>query len=299
MNLRNSSPSPSQDLSLVLTIAVADGSERTDASRKQRNRASRTSGDLSRVWTDDRGGGRELTVASTTDCPTDQVTCCCPVSARYRSRTRDVRRLYRSLSTRWKKKKIGRGQNRLTARTHTRRIRPRTDSRVSARTHAGRPAARSSCAHIQGVWWACLSDRRKRSAVRLDFFLLTTNVSLIGTSSWSLIQKEIEIWMGDIHIAAISARHWHRIKLEIEGGPPCMHQCVHVRMRVFSLSHKIPQSTSWRRYERRVRETGHTLVYKRRWRGEVYDDENRRRWRRRRRGGLRWRRRWSARRHAS
>lgn len=59
--------------------------------------------------------------------------------------------------------------------------------------------------------------------------------------------------MGDVQYRDF-ARQWHRIKFEIEDAPPCIYQCVHVRMRVFSLSHKIPQSTSWRRYERRVRE---------------------------------------------
>lgn len=146
------------------------------------------------------GGGGELTVASTTDCqPTKSLVA---VQFQYRSRTRDFRRLHQSpLPIRWKKK-ISRGQNRLTARTHTRRIRPRTDSRAPAhaRTHARSPAGRLRALRVR-IYGVCLSGRRKRSASRSDLFLSTTNVFSIGISSRLLIQRSKWWEMSNIAIS--------------------------------------------------------------------------------------------------
>lgn len=160
-----------QGVSLVLTTAAADH-VRTDASaRKQRSRANiegsprgRTDGRASRQ-TDKRArrtntgvGGPALRIASTR-LPTDvEVTCCCTVLRTVPSNSRAT---FIDVSRRLALSAAGNGGKN---RSRSKRVVCLTGAhayathsaahwfaRASARTFAGRPAARSSCSRIPGV----------------------------------------------------------------------------------------------------------------------------------------------------
>lgn len=96
----------------------------------------------------------------------------------------------------------------------------RARQRTHARTLAGRPAARSSCAHIRGVWWACPSGRRKRSASRSNVFPLD-NKRLLDRNLKPTFDPERKRNDGGCRYRDI-VRQWRPIKFEIEDAPPCI-----------------------------------------------------------------------------